>query len=81
MSTSVQSCPPVGRGWPLERLPFAMVGTGSLASAPPSAFASRRVLPLTAFVGATQMADVAVGKCPVPVVLQQACGVRRRVAS
>ncbi len=81
MSTRVQSCATAGRGWPLERVLFAMGGTMGLASAGLSAFVSRKFLLLTAFVGANQLLYVAVGECPASIVLQRVFGVQRRVAS
>lgn len=81
MSTTAQSCAAGGRGWPLERVLFAMGGTLGLTSAALSAFVSRKFLLLTAFVGANQLLYVAVGECPASIVLQRMFGVRRRVAS
>jgi hypothetical protein len=51
MSTSASSYRANGRGWPLERLLFAMGGTMGLASAVLSALVSRRFVWLTAFAG------------------------------
>jgi hypothetical protein len=81
MSTTTQSCAAAGRGWPLERVLFAMGGTLGLTSAVLSATVSRKFLLLTAFVGANQLLYVAVGECPASIVLQRVFGVQRRVAS
>jgi len=81
MSSNPGSCAVGGRGWPLERVLFAMGGTMGLASAALSALVSRRFLWLTAFVGANQLLYVAVGECPASIVLQRVFGVQRRVAS
>jgi hypothetical protein len=80
MSTTTQSCAAPGRGWPLDRVLFAMGGTLGLTSAALSAFVSRKFL-LTAFVGANQLLYVAVGECPASIVLQRVFGVQRRVLS
>lgn len=81
MSTTAQSCVVLGRGWPLERVLFAIGGTLGLISAALSALVSPMFLLLTAFVGANQLLYVAVGECPASIVLQRVFGVQRRVAS
>lgn len=81
MSTTAASCAAAGRGWPLERVLFAIGGTLDLTSAALSAFVSPMFLLLTAFVAANQLLCVVVGECPASIVLQRVFGVRRRVAS
>ncbi len=81
MSTTTQSCAVAGRGWPLERVLFAMGGTLGLASTGLSALVSPKFLLLTAFVAANQLLYVAVGECPASIVLQRVFGVQRRVVS
>ncbi len=81
MSTTTQSCAVLGRGWPLERVLFAIGGTLGLTSAALSAFVSPVFLPLMAFVGANQLLYFAVRECPASIVLLRVFGVRRRVAS
>lgn len=81
MSATTASCAAAGRGWPLERVLFAIGGTLGLTSAALSAFVSPMFLLLTAFVAANQLLYVAVGEGPASIVLQRAFGVRRRVAS
>lgn len=81
MSTAAQSCAAERRGWPLERVLFAMGGTLGLASAALSAFVRAKFVLLTAFVGANQLLYVAVGECPASIVLQRVLGVQRRVGS
>ncbi len=63
-------------GWPLERALFAMAGTVTLLSAALSAVVSPWFLLLTAFVGVSQWLCVAVGACPVSLVLPRVFGVR-----
>lgn len=81
MNTTTSSCAALGRGWPLERVLFAMGGTLGLVSAALSALVSPIFLLLTVFVGANQLLYVAVGECPASIVLQRVFGVQRRVAS
>ncbi len=81
MSTTAQSCAVLGRGWPLERVRFAIGGTLGLTSAALSVFVSPMFLLLTPFVGANQLLYVAVGECPASIVLQRVFGVQRRVVS
>jgi hypothetical protein len=64
------------RGWPLERVLFAMAGTVTLASAALAAVLSPWFLLLTAFVGANQLLFVAAGDCPASLVLRRACGLK-----
>lgn len=63
-------------GWPLERALFAMAGTVTLLSAALAAVVSPWFLLLTAFVGVNQWLFVAVGACPVSLVLTRVFGLR-----
>jgi hypothetical protein len=63
-------------GWPLERALFAVAGTVTLLSAALAAAVSPWFLLLTAFVGVNQWLYVAVGACPVSLVLGRAFGLR-----
>ena len=65
------TCPPAGRGWPLERVLFALAGTMTLLSAALVALVSPWFLLLTAFVGVNQWLYVAVGACPASLILQR----------
>ena len=60
--------------WPLERVLFALAGTVTLASALLVALLSPWFLLLTAFVGLNQWLYVAVGACPVSLILGRAFG-------
>jgi hypothetical protein len=64
------------RGWPLERVLFALAGTVTLISAALAAFVSPWFLLLTAFVGANQWLYVAVGACPASLILGRLFGLR-----
>jgi hypothetical protein len=64
------------RGWPLERVLFALAGTVTLISAALSALASPWFLLLTAFVGINQWLYVVVGACPASLLLTRLCGLR-----
>lgn len=57
------------RGWPLERVLFALAGTMTLLSALLAALVSPWFLLLTAFVGINQWLYVTVGACPASMVL------------
>jgi hypothetical protein len=57
------------RGWPLERVLFALAGTVTLLSAALAALVSPWFLLLTAFVGVNQWLYVVVGACPASLVL------------
>ena len=59
------------RGWPLERVLFAMAGTMTLLSALLAAMVSPWFLLLTAFVGINQWLYVTVGACPASIVLRR----------
>lgn len=63
-------------GWPLERALFAVAGTVTLLSAALAAAVSPWFLLLTAFVGVNQWLYVAVGACPVSLVLGRVFGLR-----
>lgn len=67
---------PRRRGWPLERVLFAMAGTVTLASAALAATVSPWFLLLTAFVGVNQLLYVTAGDCPASIVLKRACGMK-----
>jgi hypothetical protein len=67
------------RGWPLERVLFALAGTMTLVSAGLAATVSPWFLLLTAFVGVNQWLYVAVGACPASVVLRRACHLRSAI--
>ncbi len=69
-----RACPTTG--WPLERALFAMAGTVTLLSAALAAVVSPWFLLLTAFVGVNQWLFVAVGACPVSLVLTRVFGLR-----
>ena len=64
------------RGWPLERVLFALAGTVTLLSAALVALVSPWVLLLTAFVGVNQWLYVAAGACPASLVLTRLFGLR-----
>jgi len=81
MSTTTASCAAARRGWPLERVLFAIGGTLGLTSTALSAFLSPKFSAVTAFVAANQLLHVAVGECPASIVLQRVFGVQRREAS
>jgi len=65
------------RGWPLERLLFALAGTLTLTSAALAALVSPWFLLLAAFVGLNQWLFAGVGACPASVVLERLLGVER----
>jgi hypothetical protein len=64
-----RACSPTRRGWPLERVLFALSGTVTLFSAALAAVVSPWVLLLTAFVGVNQWLFVVVGACPASLIL------------
>jgi len=64
------------RGWPLERVLFALAGTVTLISAALSALVSPWFLLLTAFVGINQWLYVVVGACPASLLLTRLFGLR-----
>jgi hypothetical protein len=73
MSTGCQT---TTRGWPLERVLFALAGTMTLLSAVLAALVSPWFLALTAFVGVNQWLYVAVGACPASLILSRLFGLR-----
>ena len=70
------TCPSSGRGWPLERVLFALAGTVTLLSAALAALVSPWLLLLTAFVGVNQWLYVAAGACPASLLLTRLFGLR-----
>ena len=64
------------RGWPLERVLFALAGTVTLVSAALAALVSPWFLLPTAFVGVNQWLYVAVGACPASLLLGRWFGLR-----
>lgn len=64
------------RGWPLERVLFAIAGTVTLASVALALVVSPWFLALTAFVGVNQWLYVLAGVCPASIVLERAFGRR-----
>lgn len=71
-----QSIPGGRRGWPLERLLFALAGSMTLGSALLAATLSPWFLLATAFVGVNQWLYVLVGACPASIVLRRVCDVQ-----
>lgn len=76
MNAPEASCPSPERGWPLERVLFAMAGTMTLISVLLVALVSPWFLILTALVGVNQWLYVAFGACPASFVLKRAFGLR-----
>jgi len=68
----------MSRGWPLERVLFALAGSITIVSVLLAAIVSPWFLLLTAFVGANQWLYVVVGGCPASVVLERFFGIDRR---
>lgn len=66
--------------WPLERVLFAIAGTVVLASTLLAALASPWFLLLAGFVGLNQWLYVAVGACPMSLLLEHVLGIERRCA-
>ena len=64
------------RGWPLERVLFALAGTMTLLSALLATLVSPWFLLLTAFVGLNQWLFVTLGDCPASLVLRRVAGLR-----
>jgi hypothetical protein len=64
------------RGWPLERVLFALAGTVVLTSVALTALVSPWFLLLTAFVGVNQWLYVVVGACPASILLTRLFGLR-----
>ena len=67
------------RGWPLERVLFALAGTITLLSAALAAAVSPWFLLLTGFVGVNQWMYVLVGACPASVLLRRTCRLRSAI--
>ena len=65
------------RGWPLERVLFALAGTLTLASAALAALVSPWCLLLAAFVGLNQWLFAGAGACPASIALERVLGVER----
>ncbi len=65
------------RGWPLERLLFALAGTLTLTSAVLAALVSPWFLLLAAFVGLNQWLFAGVSACPASIALERVLGVER----
>jgi hypothetical protein len=63
------------RGWPLERVLFALAGTLTLASAALATLVSPWFLLLAAFVGLNQWLFVAAGACPASIALERLAGI------
>lgn len=63
--------------WPLERALFLIAGSVTLVSVALAVLVSPWFLALTAFVGANQLLFVAVGDCPMSLVLRRVVGLRR----
>lgn len=63
------------RGWPLERVLFALAATMTGLSAILSAVVSPWFLLLTGFVALNQMLFVAVGNCPASLIVRHVLGV------
>ena len=75
------TCSTSRRGWPLERVLFALAGTVTLLSAILAAFVSPWFLVLTAFVGLNQWLYVAFGACPASLILARLFGLRSALTS
>ena len=70
------ACRASRRGWPLERVLFALAGTVTLLSAALAALVSPWFLLLAAFVGVNQWLYVAAGVCPASFLLTRLFGLR-----
>ena len=68
------ACSTARRGWPLERVLFALAGSVTLLSAALAAFVSPWFLLLTAFAGVNQWLFVAAGACPASYLLGRLFG-------
>lgn len=64
------------RGWPLERILFALAGTMTGLSAILSAVVSPWFLLLTGFVAFNQLLFATVGNCPASLILRHGFGVK-----
>jgi hypothetical protein len=65
------------RGWPLERVLFALAGSITLLSALLAVLVTPWFLLLTAFVGINQWLFVAAGWCPASLLLERGVGIER----
>ena len=65
------------RGWPLERVLFALAGTMTLASAALAVLVSPWFLLLAALVGLNQWLFAGAGACPASIALERVLGVER----
>jgi hypothetical protein len=65
------------RGWPLERVLFALAGSMTLLSVVLAFFVSPWFLLLTAFVGLNQWLFVAAGWCPASLLLERGAGIEK----
>lgn len=64
------------KGWPLERVLFALAGTVTLASVLLAVLVSPWFLALAAFVGVNQWLYVLFGACPASLILGKLFGFR-----
>lgn len=76
MSATTAPCPASRRGWPLERVLFALAGTVTLLSVALVALVSPWFLLLTAFVGVNQWLFVVLGACPASLILTRLFGLK-----
>lgn len=76
MNSPAASCSPGKRGWPIERILFAMAGTMTLLSIILALAISPWFLLLTAFVGINQWLFVIFGACPASLIIGRVFGVR-----
>jgi hypothetical protein len=65
------------RGWPLERVLFALAGSMTLLSVLLAMLVSPWFLLLTAFVGLNQWLFGGAGWCPASVLLERGVGIER----
>lgn len=70
------ACTARRRGWPLERVLFALAGAVTLLSVAPALLVSPWVVLPAGFVGLDQWLYVLVGACPASVVLTRVFGLR-----
>ena len=70
------ACSPRRRGWPLERVLFALAGTVTLVSVALAVLVSPWFVALAAFAGVNQWLYVLVGACPASIVLTRVVGLR-----
>ena len=62
--------------WPLERVLFALAGTGTQVAAALDALVSKWFLLLAVLVGVNQWLYVLVGACPASIALRRTCRLR-----